>query len=99
MSSRKGPNAGRTALVVHYDMEAISGLQRVRHAVWQTGRAVIIAEQPFDDERQAESEDQPVKMIELLQAPQEQPLDDDAGGANHNRHDNQCRPIADADVS
>ena len=29
MSSRKGPHAGRTALVVHYDMEAISGLRLV----------------------------------------------------------------------
>src|SRR6476659_2020921 len=40
MSSRKGPHAGRTALVVHYDMEAISGLQR---AFNETGYLTIVA--------------------------------------------------------
>ena len=42
----------------------------------------MIAEQAFNDQRQAESEQQAVERIELAQMLQKKPLDQNAGGAD-----------------
>ena len=52
----------------------------------------------LDDQRQPEGEQQPVKVIELVEPLQKQSLDDDAGDADQNRRDDQRRPIAKARI-
>jgi hypothetical protein len=42
--------------------------QLVGDAVGQAGRAVLVAEQPLDDQREAECQQQAVEVVELVQA-------------------------------
>src|SRR6185437_1102800 len=56
-----------------------------------------LAEQPLDDEGEAEGEQQPVEMIELVHPAQEGALEENAERADDDRRDDQRRPIADAE--
>ena len=49
-------------------------------------------------ERQAEREQQAVEMIEVIEARDEQPLDDDAGEADDDRRQHQRAPIRNAEI-
>ena len=81
-----------------HEAEIASALQRIRHRIGLPRRAVIIAEQAFDDQRQAEGEQESVERIEAAQLLQQHPLDDDAERADQDRHDHQRRPIIDAEI-
>ena len=58
-----------------HEAEIAAALQRIRHLIGLPGRAVNVAEQALDDQRQAEGEQQPVERIELAQMLEKQPLD------------------------
>ncbi len=57
-----------------------------------------MAERALDDEREAERQQQAVEMIKPVEPLQEQPLDDDADGADQDRHQHQRGPIADVEI-
>ena len=68
----------------------------VGHLVGQPGAAVVVAEQALDDQRQAEGQQQPVEVIELVEPREHRPLDDDADRADDERREEQRPPVADA---
>src|SRR5262249_7010777 len=57
-----------------------------------------IPKDALDDEREAERQQQPVKMIEVLQALEEQALDDHAEDADNDRRDDNRPPVAEPQV-
>src|SRR5262249_26049759 len=63
------------------------------------GGAVIVAKQAFNDQCQTKGENEAVKMIEVLDAFEEQTLDDNTGRADNNGNDDKRRPIANADMA
>ena len=77
--------------------EAEIGAARDRIGVGQPRRAVLLAEQALDDERQPEGQQQAVEVIEVIEARDEQPLDDDADDADDDRRQHQRPPVGNAD--
>ena len=72
--------------------------EQLRDGVGQPGNAVDLAEHALDDQGQAEGQQQPVEMVEVVEPAQEQAFHDDAEGAHHNRGDEQRQPVVDPEV-
>jgi hypothetical protein len=66
-----------------------------RLRVRQPGGAELVAEQPLDHQREAEGEEQPVQMVELVERLQHGALDQHAQGADGERRDEERPPVAD----
>src|SRR2546428_54164 len=81
-----------------HETEVLPALQQVRDAVGQARGAEIVAKNALNDKRQAEGEQQPVEMIELVQPLQKEPLDHDATGADHDGRHNERGPVVEADI-
>src|SRR6476646_9654252 len=64
----------------------------------QTGRAEKIAKDALDDERETKRQQQPIEMIEVLQALKEKTLDDHADDADNDRCDDDRPPVAEPEV-
>ena len=61
-----------------HEAEIVAAEQRFGHLIGLAGRAVMIAGQALDDQREAEGQQQPVKMVEPVEPLQHRPLDNDA---------------------
>src|SRR5262249_19135818 len=64
-----------------------------RHLVRQAGRAEVVTEHAFDDQRQTEGEQQTVEVVEPIEPLQKGALDDDTGDADDDRRDDERDPI------
>ncbi len=80
-----------------HEPDILRAHQLRRNSVGLTRRTVGLPEAALDDQRQPEGQQQTVEMIEPGEPAQKHPLDDDAGNADHNRRDDQRRPIPDAE--
>ena len=73
------------------------GAARNRIGVGQPGDAVLATEQALHDQRQAEGEKQTVEVVEVVEARDEQALDQHAEEADDDRGQNKRTPIRDAE--
>ena len=89
---RKDHHPGAVVRQEH-ESEILPALQRRRHGIGQSRRAEEIAEGAFENKREAESEQQSVEMVELIEPLQKQPLDDDAGDPHRDGGDDDRPPI------
>jgi hypothetical protein len=88
----------RAILREEHEAEVDPAGERLRHLVGQPGRAELVAEKPLDDQRQPECQQQAVEVIELVQACEHRPFDDDTENADGNRREQKRPPVAEAEV-
>ena len=64
-------------------------MERVRDIVGPAGIAVALAKGSLDEERQAERQQEAVDVIEMIDAPQDELFENEAGRADDERRDDQ----------
>src|SRR5690606_17276627 len=81
-----------------HEAEILSPGKLWRGGVGQAGYAVLIAQQPLDDEGKTEGKQQPVKVIEMVEPSDNQPLDYDPCNADDDRNEDERPPIAETAI-
>ena len=66
--------------------------------VGQPGGAELVAEQPLDDQGEAEGQQQAVEVVELVEPLEHRPLEHDAEQPDHERRQEQRPPVAEPGV-
>ena len=69
--------------------EIEAAMERVRDIVGPAGIAVALAKGSLDEERQAERQQEAVDVIEMIDAPQDESFEHEAGRADDERRDDQ----------
>jgi len=95
---RYAPSLVRPVVGQEHEAQVLNALQALGDRVRQARRAELVLEGAFDDEREAEGEQQPVEVVEPVQAREHEPLDHHAQRAHHDGHDGEGPPVTQAEL-
>ncbi len=81
-----------------HEAEILPARQLLGHRVAFARYAEPVTEEAFDDQRQAEREEQPVEVVQLVEPFQHAALEEDAKRSDQQRRKQQRPPVVDAEV-
>src|SRR5690606_37954670 len=98
-ADHKGCHNDPSAIDGHEHESKIDASRELRRGrIWLPCCSEPVAEHALDDESETEGQEEPVEVIDAVEATQHRALDDDCEQAYEQRSQNEGRPVADARV-